>query len=112
MILPNEVSSNAGLQQSTHRTCDIANLKWIFPLTQPFFKLSNISMIMTTHELSYQAQDFGGSVPDSYLSFIKKVGSGDETNLMAEVCRCLGFEKTHTAVSDYSFHCEVYLHIL
>ena len=47
-------------------------------------------------------------MPDSYLSFIKKVGSGDETNLMAEVCRCLGFEKTHTAVSDYSFHCEVY----
>ena len=51
-------------------------------------------------------------MPDPYLSFIKKVGSVDETNLMAEVCRCLGFEKTHTTVSDYSLHCEVYLRIL
>ena len=46
MILPNEVSSNAGLQQSTHHTCDIMKLDCVFPLTQPSFQFKTLPTIM------------------------------------------------------------------
>ena len=85
MILPNEVFSNARLQQSTHRAA-AANLEWVFfPLTQPSLSVPDSTHyqkyiydhMTTPHQLSQQAQNFGQGMPDPFPS--EKAGSVDET---------------------------------
>ena len=82
----NEVSSNAGLQQSTHCTCDIADLEWVFPLTPALFSAPDpthyheyiYDHMTTPHQLKSASPRFWATYARA-ISFVEKGGSEDTT---------------------------------
>ena len=76
---PKEVSSNTGLQQSRHCTCDTANFPWhpaLLSAPDPTHYREYIYYHMTTsYQPSQEAQDFGRSAPDPYPSWRRGLGT-------------------------------------